>query len=72
MHATIVHALRFLLRIEEGYRDNIYHCRAHATDVLRTLHVILTCGGVLNTLTTSKREVVDNAALQQAQGQVSL
>jgi len=40
---------RFLVAIEDGYnseRDNPYHNRTHACDVLRTLHIIMTRGGV--------------------------
>ncbi|GAX78429.1 hypothetical protein CEUSTIGMA_g5870.t1 [Chlamydomonas eustigma] len=42
--------LRFLHRVEEGYPNNPYHCRIHAADVLRSLHVVLTKGGVLSAL----------------------
>ena len=38
---------RFLIRIEDGYPPNPYHCRTHAADVLRTLHVVSIRGGVL-------------------------
>eukprot|EP00195_Chlamydomonas_chlamydogama_P006345 CAMPEP_0202897216 /NCGR_PEP_ID=MMETSP1392-20130828/6039_1 /ASSEMBLY_ACC=CAM_ASM_000868 /TAXON_ID=225041 /ORGANISM="Chlamydomonas chlamydogama, Strain SAG 11-48b" /LENGTH=1191 /DNA_ID=CAMNT_0049582803 /DNA_START=21 /DNA_END=3596 /DNA_ORIENTATION=- len=39
---------RFLLKLEDGYdTDNPYHNRIHAADVVRTLHVISTRGGVL-------------------------
>lgn len=46
---------RFLLRIEEGYLQDIYHSRAHAADVLRSLHVLLTRGGVLEAVVGSAR-----------------
>ena len=39
---------RFLIRIEDGYRDNPYHSRTHAADVLRNLHVIIVRGGLLS------------------------
>jgi hypothetical protein len=35
-----------LFRLEDNYSNNPYHNRIHAADVLRTLHVILTRGGV--------------------------
>ena len=38
---------RFLVLIEDGYRDNPYHNRVHAADVLRNLHVIIHRGGLL-------------------------
>ena len=38
---------RFLIHIEEGYPQNPYHCRTHAADVLRLLHVVLNRGGVV-------------------------
>ena len=38
---------RFLMRIEEGYPNNPYHCRTHAADVLRSLHVVLNRGKVM-------------------------
>lgn len=37
---------RFLCRLEDNYSENPYHNRIHAADVLRTLHVINTRGGV--------------------------
>lgn len=37
---------RFLVAVEDRYMDNPYHNRMHAADVLRTLHVIMTRGGV--------------------------
>ncbi|GAX73385.1 hypothetical protein CEUSTIGMA_g838.t1 [Chlamydomonas eustigma] len=43
-----VRLARFLCHIEDGYKDNPYHCRIHAADVLRNLYVILTRGGVLD------------------------
>ncbi|KAG1675131.1 hypothetical protein FOA52_003354 [Chlamydomonas sp. UWO 241] len=44
---------RFLMFIEQGYPPNPYHCAAHAADVLRSTHVILTQGGALERLTNS-------------------
>ncbi|KAL6759494.1 hypothetical protein V8C86DRAFT_2573451 [Haematococcus lacustris] len=41
---------RFLCTIEAGYRQNPYHNRMHAADVLRTLHVIMTRGGILRAM----------------------
>lgn len=40
------HMCRFLRCIEEGYRHNPYHNRAHAADVLQTMHVLLHHGGL--------------------------
>ena len=54
---------RYLQRIEEGYKEGIYHCRAHAADVLRNMHVLLTRGGVLSTLSSS-------SAAEQSSGQL--
>jgi len=48
---------RFLVAIEDGYntdRDNPYHNRTHACDVLRTLHVIMTRGGVKGALSKAQ------------------
>ena len=39
----------FLLEVEEGYnlyKGQHYHCSTHAADVLRTLHVLCTRGGI--------------------------
>ncbi|GAX86004.1 hypothetical protein CEUSTIGMA_g13420.t1 [Chlamydomonas eustigma] len=41
---------RFLICIEDGYRDNPYHNRTHAADVLRNVHVITVRGGLLRIL----------------------
>ena len=32
--------------VEDGYKGQHYHCSIHAADVLRTLHVVATKGGV--------------------------
>ncbi|KAK9810064.1 hypothetical protein WJX72_004187 [[Myrmecia] bisecta] len=37
---------RFLRRVEDGYPDNPYHNRMHAADVLQTMHMLLTVGGL--------------------------
>ena len=46
---------RFLIRIEEGYPNNPYHCRIHAADVLRTFHVVLNRGRVMAAVCASAR-----------------
>ena len=38
---------RFLIEVEAGYTGKLYHCSAHAADVLRSLHVLATRGGIL-------------------------
>ncbi|GAX85340.1 hypothetical protein CEUSTIGMA_g12757.t1 [Chlamydomonas eustigma] len=48
---------RFLICIEDGYRDNPYHCRIHAADVLRNLHVIVTQGQLLQVLARNRSQV---------------
>ncbi len=48
------------MQIEDGYAENPYHSRVHAADVLRTLHVLLHRGGVL--------EAVSNNGQQQSMG----
>ncbi|GAX77145.1 hypothetical protein CEUSTIGMA_g4591.t1 [Chlamydomonas eustigma] len=40
----------FLHHIEAGYRDNPYHCRIHAADVLRNMYVILTKGDIIHSV----------------------
>ena len=35
---------RFLYKIEEGYKDNPYHNRLHAADVVHSMHALLTLG----------------------------
>ena len=50
-------------RIEEGYPSNPYHCRTHAADVLRSLHVLLNRGRVMSTVVASAR-----ARMAQATG----
>ena len=37
---------RFLVEVESGYTGRQYHTSIHAADVLRTLHVLCTRGGV--------------------------
>lgn len=45
MHSLFSH--RYLIEIEMGYTgDSLYHCSGHAADVLRTLHVLCTRGGI--------------------------
>ena len=39
--------LRFLRRVEEGYKMNPYHNCTHAADVLQTLYVLLHRGGLV-------------------------
>ena len=34
------------MEVEAGYKGQHYHCSIHAADVLRTLHVLSTQGGV--------------------------
>ncbi|KAI8464814.1 MAG: 3'5'-cyclic nucleotide phosphodiesterase [Monoraphidium minutum] len=41
---------RWLVAIEAGYGDNPFHNRVHAADVLQTMHVVLTRGGLLEVL----------------------
>lgn len=38
---------RFLRRVESGYKTNPYHNATHASDVLQTMHCILTRGGLM-------------------------
>lgn len=38
--------LSYLIEVEAGYKGQHYHCSTHAADVLRTLHVLGTRGGV--------------------------
>ena len=38
---------RFLHCLEVGYLDNPYHSRVHAADVLRTMHITITQGGLI-------------------------
>lgn len=45
-----VRLARFLRRIEDGYPDNPYHNRTHAADVLQSMHVMLTRGGLIRRL----------------------
>ncbi|GAX83534.1 hypothetical protein CEUSTIGMA_g10959.t1 [Chlamydomonas eustigma] len=48
-HVKGVQLATYLRKLEEGYGDNPYHCRAHAADVVRTLYCLLTRGSVLKT-----------------------
>ncbi|KIZ00121.1 hypothetical protein MNEG_7837, partial [Monoraphidium neglectum] len=41
---------RWLRAIEAGYGDNPFHHKTHAADVLQTMHVLLTRGGLLELL----------------------
>lgn len=38
---------RFLKQVEDAYLPNPYHSKTHAADVLQTLHVCVTRGGML-------------------------
>ncbi len=53
------------MRVEDGYPDNPYHNRVHAADVLRTLHVLLHRGGVLDAVTKGGA-AQDNGEHQQS------
>ena len=44
---------RFLSAIEAGYGDHPYHGRNHAADVLHSIHVISTRGGLLQAMSSS-------------------
>ena len=71
-HLNETKLARFLIHIEEGYPQNPYHCRTHAADVLRLLHVVLNRGGVVQAvagaaqarslLTTEERAGITNSA----------
>ncbi|KAF5830629.1 hypothetical protein DUNSADRAFT_14253 [Dunaliella salina] len=39
---------KFLMKIEDGYPRNPYHNRVHAADVLRSLHVLVLRGGLID------------------------
>ena len=43
---------RFLRRVEEGYNDNPYHNRVHAADVVQSMHMLMTVGGLATLLGT--------------------
>ncbi|GAX76185.1 hypothetical protein CEUSTIGMA_g3629.t1 [Chlamydomonas eustigma] len=53
----------FLICIEDGYRENPYHSRVHAADVLRNLHVIITRGGLLSILMRGKGSVMASGSV---------
>ncbi|GFH21958.1 phosphodiesterase [Haematococcus lacustris] len=38
---------RWLCRVEDGYCANPYHNRSHAADVVQTMHMVLTRGGLM-------------------------
>ncbi|KAJ9521888.1 hypothetical protein QJQ45_024758, partial [Haematococcus lacustris] len=38
---------RWLCRVEDGYCANPYHNRSHAADVVQTMHMLLTRGGLM-------------------------
>ncbi len=48
-----VRACRYLITVEDRYNHNPYHNRIHAADVLRTLHVIMTRGGIRQAMHTA-------------------
>ena len=58
---------RFLICIEDGYRNNPYHSRVHAADVLRNLHVIANRGGLLKAMGIG--EPVETGVVGGAPGQ---
>ena len=64
-HLNETRLARFFMRIEEGYPNNPYHCRTHAADVLRSLHVVLNRGRVMAMVVSAARA----RAPAQAQGQ---
>lgn len=41
---------RFLRKVEDSYPDNCYHNKTHAADVLQSMHVLMTRGGLLRRL----------------------
>ena len=43
---------RFLRRVEEGYNNNPYHNRVHAADVVQSMHMLMTVGGLATLLGT--------------------
>eukprot|EP00798_Chlamydomonas_sp_ICE-L_P016252 gene16252-22428_t len=63
---------RFLIRIEDGYPPNPYHCKEHAADVLRTLHVIATRGGLVKTANPTQQLETDDSGLSAAKRALSL
>lgn len=44
-----VRLMRFLLSIEDGYPNNPYHNRTHASDVVRVMNMLFLKGGILDT-----------------------
>ena len=57
------------MHVEDGYGDNPYHCRVHAADVLRSLHVLLHRGGVMKAIskhTTGAATVPDGDEVRVA------
>ena len=55
--------VRFLIRVEDGYPDNPYHCRSHAADVLRSFHAVLHRGGVLKAVVASAKARLNSGDL---------
>ncbi|KAG1666487.1 hypothetical protein FOA52_004869 [Chlamydomonas sp. UWO 241] len=39
--------IKFFMHLEQGYSPNPYHNRIHAADVLRSMHVLLCGGGIM-------------------------
>jgi hypothetical protein len=53
----MVRLAAFALAVEEGYRDNPYHCRIHAADVVHGIFYFLKPGGLRNKCRLNPHEV---------------